>query len=92
MPYLMATIIFLAFGKAEGAEHQASVSTQVRLLFLLGAIPAVAVAIMSMLVPESKEFSQRKTENPLTVAFNNPEHLRKLVGTGVSWCVTGKNR
>jgi MFS family permease len=92
-PYLMATIIFVAFGKKEGAEFREDVATQVRILFLLGAIPAVIVAILSMMVKESDEYTQRKSDlaaknksqNPISVACEHPEHLKKLIGTGVSW-------
>jgi hypothetical protein len=40
-PYIAATIIFVAFGQRMGIAHKASVSMQFRLLFAIGAIPAV---------------------------------------------------
>ena len=52
LPYIAATIIYVACGQREGASHSGSVSFQFRLLFAIGAVPAVIVAVLSFFLKE----------------------------------------
>jgi MFS family permease len=84
-PYIIAMVIFLAFGRVHGADHAADVQLMWRLLVGFGALPAAFVVFATLRQPESDGFKKAQTASPLRTIMRHPEFRRKLIGTGMCW-------
>jgi sugar phosphate permease len=78
----VALVLAVAYGSTSA---KATVRAEFRVLFGLGAAPALLVAFLCMFTTDSAEFTSRRTKSVWQTALANREFWRALVGSGMGW-------
>jgi len=92
LPYAVALACMQAFGR-HGHYHRATASAEFRIVFGLGAVPALLVMLLCPSQEDSTDYRLARAaaagggckRRQLATALRHPEHWRRLVGTGATW-------